>query len=75
MINPVDNNPFDQDEEADDQRSQQDVQSDGIDDVPASEEDETASEIDNLSQADRASEASFTLNVDQGIAPGKPDKK
>lgn len=70
MITP-ENNPLNNDEEADDQRSQQDVQSDGIDPVPPTEEDRLSSEIDNLAQADKASEASFTLNVDKGIAPGK----
>jgi hypothetical protein len=49
----------------------EDVHSDGIDATPPSEEDEQASEIDNLQQADRASEASFTLDVDKGIAPKK----
>lgn len=70
MITP-ENNPFNNEEEADDQRSQQDVQSDGIDPVPPTEEDTLDSEINNLKQADRASEASFTLNVDKGIAPDK----
>lgn len=60
---------------ADDQRSQQDVQSDGIDAVPPSEEDETATEIDHLEQADRSSEAAFTLDPDKGIASGQPDRK
>jgi len=75
MITTEDNTPVNNDENADDQRSQQDVQSDGIDDIPASEEDNTASEIDNLSQADKAAEASYTLNVDKGIAPGKPERE
>ncbi|SEA79223.1 hypothetical protein [Pedobacter hartonius] len=73
MITPEDNASFNE-EEADEQFSQQDVQSDGIDAVPPSEEDVAASDIDNLSQADKASESSFTLNVDKGIAPGKPDR-
>jgi hypothetical protein len=66
MITPEDTTPLNNAEEADDQKSQQEVQSDGIDAVPASEE---------LTQADKASESSFTLNVDGGIAPGKPDKQ
>lgn len=70
MIAP-ENNTFNSDEEADDQRSQQDVQSDGIDPVPPTEQDKLSSEIDHLSQADKASEASFTLNFDKGIAPQK----
>jgi hypothetical protein len=75
MIIPENNTPLDDNENAEEQRSQQDVQSDGIDGAPASEEDTHASDLDNLSQADRASEASYTLNVDKGIAPGHPDKK
>ncbi|WP_158797735.1 hypothetical protein [Pedobacter sp. L105] len=74
MITPEDITPFNEDE-ADDQVSQQDVQSDGIDPIPASEDDKEASDLDNLSQADKASESSFTLNVDKGIAPGKPDRQ
>lgn len=61
----------DEENDSDEQRSQQDVHSDGIDPVPPTEEDELASEIDHLSQADKASEASFTLDVDKGIAPKK----
>jgi len=73
MITPDNNAPFNDNEdlEADDQRSQQDVQSDGFDDVAPTEEQKSAAEIDILSQADRASEASFTLDVDKGIAPKK----
>lgn len=75
MINSDNNAALNDAEEndSDEQRSQQDVHSDGIDPVPPTEEDELASEIDNLSQADKASESSFTLNVDQGIAPKKED--
>jgi hypothetical protein len=75
MITPENTPAFNDNEEtdSDEQRSQQDVQSDGIDPLPRSEEDEQASEIDNLSQADKASEASFTLNVDKGIAPKQED--
>lgn len=71
MITPEESTPENNFEETDEQASQQDVHSDGIDPVPPSEEDEQASEIDNLSQADRASESSFTLNLDGGIAPKK----
>lgn len=70
MITP-ENNSLANEEEADDQRSQQDVQSDGIDPIPPTEEDRLSSEIDNLAQADRAAEASYTLNLDAGIAPQK----
>jgi hypothetical protein len=71
MITPEDITPENNFEETDEQTSQQDVHSDGIDPTPVSEEDEQATEIDNLTQADRASEASFTLDVDRGIAPKK----
>lgn len=73
MINPDNNNELNNDD-AEDQRSQQDIQSNGIDDVPASEQDVNASELDNLSQADRASESSFTLNLGDDTAAGKSDK-
>ena len=72
MITPENNTPFDSDD-AEEQRSQQDVQSDGIDAIPASEEDVQAGEQDKLSQADKAAESSFTLNLDGGIAPRKPE--
>jgi hypothetical protein len=75
MITDENNIPLDNEDEADDQMSQQDVQSDGIDPVLASEEDENASDIDLLQQADEASEASFTLNVDRGIAPEQSEKE
>lgn len=71
MITPEDITPENNFEETDEQASQQDVHSDGIEARPPSEEDEQASQIDNLSQADRASESSFTLNLDGGIAPKK----
>ena len=71
MITPENDATFNDDDSNEDQLSQQDIQSDGIEDVPASEEDENASELDHLAQADRASEASFTLDVDKGIAPEK----
>ena len=71
MITPENDATFNDDDANEDQLSQQDIQSDGIEDVPASEEDENASELDHLAQADRASEASFTLDVDKGFAPEK----
>lgn len=74
MITPENDAQLNSNDDAEEQRSQQDIQSDGIEDVPASEEDENASDLDHLSQADKASEASFTLDVDKGIAPGQPDR-
>ncbi|MCD0490175.1 hypothetical protein LPB86_18180 [Pedobacter sp. MC2016-14] len=67
MITPENEAAFDNE----DQKSQQDIQSDGIEVTPQSEEDRNASDIDKLNQADRASEASYTLDVDRGIAPEK----
>jgi len=71
MITPENDAAFSDDDTNEDQVSQQDIQSDGIEEIPASEDDQNASDLDNLSQADRASEASFTLDVDKGIAPEK----
>lgn len=65
MITPENEAAFDNE----DQKSQQDIQSDGIEVAPQSEEDRNAADIDKLNQAERASEASFTLDVDRGIAP------
>lgn len=73
MITPDDNASYNE-EEADEQYSQQEVQGDGLDVLPPSEEDKEASERENLTQADKASEASFTLDVDRGIAPGEADR-
>ena len=74
MIITENNTPFNNEEEEDDQLSQQDVQSDGIDAVPPSEEDTQATEVENLKQADKASEAAFTLNFDKGYAPKKEEE-
>ncbi|MBB6500746.1 hypothetical protein [Pedobacter cryoconitis] len=74
MIITENNTPFNNEEEEDDQLSQQDVQSDGIDAVPPSEADTLATEIENLKQADKASESAFTLNIDKGYAPKKEEE-
>lgn len=74
MIITENNAPFNNEEEEDDQLSQQDVQSDGIDAVPPSEADVQATEIDNLKQASQSSEASFTLDPDRGYAPKKEEE-
>lgn len=71
MITPDDTTPQNDPEQIDDQRSQQDIQSDGIDPVPPSEEDQAAAEIDHLQQADRASQSSFTLHVDGDAVSGE----
>lgn len=72
MINPADNIPVDdsQNSEAEDQQSQKDIHANGLDlnDEPLEEE---QANPDLLRQAFDASEASYTLDVDKGIAPKK----
>ena len=77
-INPEDNVPLDDavNSESDDQQSQKDIHSNGFDenfDLPE-ENEQPNTEI--LKQAFDASESSYTLNVDRGIAPkkGQEDK-
>lgn len=70
MITPEDKIPFDdaQNDEADDQQSQKDIHSNGLDeeqDPPKDIEPET----DLLNQAIDASESAYTLEPDKGIAP------
>ena len=71
MINPEDIIPLDDAEDSDkeDQMSQQDIHSNGLEEerIPAAESDQPA--VDLLQQASDASEPSFTLNLDNGIAP------
>jgi len=76
MINPDDKIPVDDAEGADagDQRSQQDIHSNGLDEQFDSSAEESAPPIDLLRQASDASEAAFTLDVDRGIAPRAGDK-
>ena len=75
MITPEDRVPLDdaENDDAQDQQSQQDIHSNGfeahIDDSP----DDIAANTDLLDQAFDASEASFTLDADRGIAPKKGD--
>jgi hypothetical protein len=71
MINPEDNIPFDdaENEEADDQQSQKDIHSNGLDEERTPVADDGSSDADRLQQASDASEASFTLNLDD--APKK----
>ncbi|MGV8879771.1 MAG: hypothetical protein ACOH2A_12145 [Sphingobacteriaceae bacterium] len=61
--------------EADDQQSQQDIHSNGLDDHPNLTDDGNYNEEDLLKQASAASEAAFTLDVDKGIAPDKEQEK
>lgn len=65
MINPEDEIPFDDAENADaaDQQSQQDVHSNGFEDFESGSAEPEANP-DALKQAYDASEAAFTLNLD-----------
>lgn len=68
--------PDEPENDPEDQQSQQDVHSDGVE---ADEEAATASDnipdIEGLKAADKASEASYTLDVDKGIAPKQKPKE
>jgi hypothetical protein len=75
MITP-DKIPVDDSEnsESEDQQSQQDIHSNGLDEQFDPNAPDSAPPIDLLRQASDASEASFTLDADRGIAP-KADGK
>ncbi|WPU95044.1 hypothetical protein SNE25_05840 [Mucilaginibacter sabulilitoris] len=77
MINPEDELPLDdlEDGDKDDQRSQQDVHSNGLDEerIPSPESDEPPTDL--LNQSFRASESSYTLNYDNDEPPAKKDKE
>ncbi len=75
MIEPEDIIPLDDSEDSDkeDQMSQQDIHSNGLDEerIPPPDSDEPATDL--LKQAIDASESSYTLNLDE--APKKADDK
>jgi hypothetical protein len=75
MITP-DKIPVDDSDNSDagDQQSQQDVHSNGLDEQFDPNAPDSAPPIDLLRQASDASEASFTLDIDRGIAPKAGDK-
>ena len=75
MITPENQIPPDDSEnsEREDQQSQQDIHSNGLDERLEVPEEDNDPKIDLLQQASDASEPSFTLNVDKGVAP-KADK-
>jgi len=77
MINPDDKLPVDDfdNSETDDQLSQQDVHSNGLNEEFDSANEDSAPPTDLLRQAGDASEASFTLDVDRGYAPKSKEKK
>jgi len=76
MIDPIDEVPLDDSDGSDkeDQLSQQDIHSNGLDIVPEDLEPDTASERDLLDQASRASESAYTLHLGSQ-APKKEQKK
>ncbi|ETZ21636.1 hypothetical protein [Pedobacter sp. V48] len=75
MITPENNIPLDDSEnsEAEDQQSQKDIHSNGLDDTFEEEKIEQP-EIELFEQASKASEASYTLEPEKGIAPKKEGK-
>lgn len=77
MIEPEDIIPLDDSEESDkeDQMSQQDVHSNGLDEerIPPAESDEPATDL--LKQAFDASESAYTLNLDDAPAKKEDNKK
>ncbi|MEJ2905554.1 hypothetical protein [Pedobacter panaciterrae] len=75
MITPENNIPLDDSEnsEAEDQQSQKDIHSNGLDDTFEEEKVEQP-EIELFEQASKASEASYTLEPEKGIAPKKEGK-
>ena len=68
---PVDDS---ENSDANDQQSQQDVHSNGLDEQFDANAPDSAPPIDLLQQASDASEASFTLEVDRGVAPKAGDR-
>lgn len=75
MITPDNQIPLDDSEDfdADDQQSQQDIHSNGLDDVPEPGDTADFADPDKLQQAYKASEAAYTLNLDEDKE--KTDKK
>jgi hypothetical protein len=72
MIDPENEIPYDDADNSDtaEQQSQQDIHSNGLGDTEesAAPADGTA-DPERLEQADRASEAAYTLDLDKGYAP------
>jgi hypothetical protein len=68
---PVDDS---ENSDANDQQSQQDVHSNGVDEQFDANAPDSTPPIDLLRQASDASEASFTLDADRGVAPKADDK-
>lgn len=72
-INPENNVPLDDavNSESEDQQSQKDIHSNGFDENFDLHEGNEQPDTEILKQAFDASESSYTLNVDGGIAPKK----
>jgi hypothetical protein len=66
MINPDDQIPTNDSDasEADDQQSQKDIHSNGLDDFAEPDENNGQTDADRLQQASDAAEPSYTLNLD-----------
>ena len=75
MINPDDQIPVDDAENSDqeDQQSQQDIHSNGLDENFLLTKEDDSPNTDLLKQAMDAAEPSFTLNLDQDAAPKKKE--
>jgi hypothetical protein len=75
MINPEDEVPFDDSDDLDkeDQMSQRDIHSTGVDADPEELEEGRQADTDLLQQSFNAAEPSYTLNLDD--APKPADKK
>ena len=72
MIDPIDEVPLDDSDGSDkeDQLSQQDIHSNGLDEERIPPSPKGQPDTDHLQQASDASEASFMLDVDKGIDAG-----
>ncbi|WP_449438532.1 hypothetical protein [Pedobacter steynii] len=75
MITPENSIPLDDSEnsESEDQQSQKDIHSNGLEDA-FDEGKVEQPEIELFEQASKASEASYTLEPEKGIAPKKEGK-
>ena len=73
MITPENNIPLDdsQNSEAEDQQSQKDIHSNGLDETVDENGEEEQPNIDLLNQSYDAAEPSYTLDVDKGVADKK----
>jgi hypothetical protein len=73
MINPDDEIPIDDAENSDkeDQQSQQDIHSNGLDESFLLTKEDSSPNTDLLQQALDAAEPSFTLDVEKDAAPKK----